>query len=113
MCAAIPTKNRVLPVGAIAVACDAGARDRRCKDGAVAFRQYWARNIGPAHPQFVWEAAPEDFFQDGTTPIDIVARTSRWLAGTTRRLTQNHKRVLVIGVDHSGTTDTWTGETAA
>jgi arginase len=108
MCAAVTTTNRVLPVVAIAVACDA-ARDRRCKDGAVAFRQYWARYIGPAHPLFVWEAAPEDFFQDGTTPIDIVARTSRWLAGTTRRLTQNHKRFLVIGGDHSCAIGTWSG----
>ncbi len=44
-----------------------------------------------------------------TRRLVLVARTSRWLAWTTRRLTRRRKRFLVIGGDHSCAIGTWGG----
>jgi arginase len=52
---------------------------------------------------------PEVICTDGGTPIDVIARTAGWLAGTTRRLKESGRRFLLIGGDHSCAIGTWSG----
>jgi arginase len=108
MCAAAIHTKRMAPVPAIAVACGAGARDCGCKDGPVAFQHYWARKAGSS-ARLAWEPAPGNLYTEIGGPVDVVARTGRWLAWTTRRLTQRRERFLVIGGDHSCAIGTWVG----
>jgi arginase family enzyme len=96
-------------IPAIAVACGAGARDPGCKDGPVAFRQQWERAAYGGDAQLAWQAMPEGLCPDDAAPLDAVARTSQWLAQTTRTLTESGSRPLVIGGDHSCAVGTWSG----
>jgi arginase len=96
----------------IAVACGAGARDPGCKDGPAAFKQYWDRDPHSDAP-LEWQATPAELCADGTAPLDAVAGTSRWLARTTRKLTESGARPLVIGGDHSCAVGTWSGVSRA
>jgi arginase len=43
------------------------------------------------------------------TPLDTVARFSRWLAAVTRRIARKGSRFVVIGGDHSCAIGTWSG----
>jgi arginase len=97
----------------VAVGCGEGARDPGCKDGPAAFRQYWNRNAPSDGAQLVWEAVPEGVCADGAAALDAVARTSQWLAQTTRKLTENGSRPLVVGGDHSCAVGTWSGVSRA
>jgi len=108
MCAAAISPNRIAPVAAIAVSCGAGARDGGCKDGPDYFRRYWAHKA-PASVRLAWEPAPANLYTEIGATVDVVARTCRWLAWTTRRLARRRKRFLVIGGDHSCAIGTWTG----
>jgi arginase len=108
MCAAAIQTNRSATVPAIAVACGAGAHDCGCKDGPAAFRDYWIRKAGSS-AWLAWEPAPGNLYTELGAPVDVVARTGRWLAWTTRRLAQCRKRFLVIGGDHSCAIGTWIG----
>jgi arginase len=56
---------------------------------------------------------PGDLCTDGAAPIDVIARTTGWLAETTRRLAESGSRFLVIGGDHSCAIGTWSGAAAA
>jgi arginase len=47
------------------------------------------------------------------TPLDIVARTTSWLAGTTYRQVKSGRRFLVMGGDHSCAVGTWSGASIA
>jgi arginase len=105
--------NRKPTVAAIPVACGAGARDRGCKDGPAAFRDYWDSHTCSRHPQLAWERMPADLCTQACTPLDAVARTSCWLAGTTYRLVESGKRFLVVGGDHSCAIGTWSGTSDA
>jgi arginase len=111
MCAAAIHTKRTAPVAAIAVACGAGARDCGCKDGPAAFRHDWARKAGSG-AWLAWEPAPGILHTEIGAPVDVVARTGRWLAWTTRRLTRRRRRFLVIGGDHSCAIGTWIGAAA-
>ncbi|MBX9774135.1 MAG: arginase [Xanthobacteraceae bacterium] len=93
----------------IAVACGAGARDPGCKDGPAAFRQYWDGNPASGDVRLAWQAMPEGLCAADVAPLDAVARTSRWLAETTCKQTENGRRPLVIGGDHSCAVGTWSG----
>jgi arginase len=93
----------------IAVACGAGARYPGCKDGPAAFRQYWDRGAGGGDTRLLWQVLPENLCMDGSAPLDAVARTSRWLAAATCKLTESGDRPLVIGGDHSCAVGTWSG----
>jgi arginase len=108
MCAAAIRTTRTAPIAAIAVASGAGARDCGCKDGPAAFQRYWARRSGSS-AWLAWEPASEILHTQIGTPVDVVARTGRWLAWTTCRLTRRRKRFLVIGGDHSCAIGTWSG----
>jgi arginase len=108
MCAAAIRQNRMARVAAIPVAFGAGARDGGCKDGPTAFQRYWARKAGSS-ARLTWEPGPGNLYTEIGTPVDIVARTGRWLAWTTRRLTRRRERFLVIGGDHSCAIGTWSG----
>lgn len=115
MSAAAIQTERMAPIAAIAAACGVGARDRGCKDGPAAFQQYWARKKG-SRAWLAWEPAPPNLYTEFAAsdtqigaPVDIVARTGRWLAWTTRRLTRRRERFLVIGGDHSCAIGTWIG----
>lgn len=107
------TTNRMPTVVAIAAACGAGALDPGCKEGPAAFRRYWDRTAGSRQPQLVWKWMPEKLCTDGAMPIDVVARTTEWLAGTTRRLTESGSQFRVIGGDHSCAIGTWSGASDA
>jgi arginase len=96
-------------IPAIAVACGAGARDPGCKDGPAAFRQHWDSSSHAGNVELAWEAMPDNLCTDEVAPLDAVAGTSRWLATTTRRLTESARRPLVIGGDHSCAVGTWSG----
>jgi arginase len=109
MCAAAILPNRSAPIAAITVACGAGAHDSGCKDGPAAFQHYWARNTCSSRAELAWQPAPANLSAEIGTPVDIVARTSRWLAWTVRRLTQSGQRFFVIGGDHSCAIGTWIG----
>lgn len=100
-------------IPAIAVACGAGARDPGCKDGPAAFRQYCDRSPRTGDAHLIWEALPENLCTQELAPLDAVARTSRWLAMATRRLTESGSRPLVIGGDHSCAVGTWSGISSA
>jgi len=113
MCAAAITPKPVPIVAAIPVACGVGALDPGCKDGPAAFRQYWARHACSRYAALAWEPAPGNLYMEDGTPLEIVARTSRWLAWTTRRVTQRGKRFLVIGGDQSCAIGTWSGASDA
>lgn len=108
MCAAAIPPNRMGPIAAIAAACGAGARDCGCADGPVAFQRYWARRSS-TNVRLAWQPAPPDLYTEIGAPVDVVARTSHWLAWTTRRLTHALKPFLVIGGDHSCAIGTWIG----
>ena len=91
----------------VAVGCGAGARDGGCKDGPAAFRAHWQR--GDRAAQLVWDTAPKALCDAGAVPLDAVARTSRWLAATTCRLTESGEFFLAVGGDHSFAIGTWSG----
>src|SRR5262245_60253187 len=91
----------------IAVGCGAGARDPGCKDGPAAFRRHWER--GGRAAQLDWNTMPAGLCTDDAAPLDAVARTSRWVADTTLRLTESGKFFLAVGGDHSLAVGTWSG----
>jgi len=94
-------------VPTVAVECGAGARDPGCKDGPAAFRAHWEGSDRAV--QLAWVPTPENLCRDDATPLDAVARTSRWLANTTFHLTESGKFFLAIGGDHSLAVGTWSG----
>jgi arginase len=94
------------PIATIAAACGVGARDCGCEDGPAAFQRYWASQ---SSARLAWQPATENLYTEIGAPADVVARTSRWLAWTTRRLTHSLKPFLVIGGDHSCAIGTWIG----
>jgi arginase len=100
-------------VSTIAVNCGAGARDTGCKDGPGAFQRHWDRSPCTVDTQLVWEWMPEGLCMEGAAPLDSVARTARWLATATGRLTERGRRCLVIGGDHSCAIGTWSGVSRA
>lgn len=115
MSAAVIQTNRLAAVPTIAVACGVGARDCGCKDGPATFQQYWARKEGSS-AWLDWEPAPSNLYTEfGASdtqigePVEVVARTGRWLAWITRRLSRRCERFLVIGGDHSCAIGTWIG----
>jgi arginase len=105
--------NRKPIVAAIPVACGAGARDSGCKDGPAALRDHWDRHLCWQHPQLAWQHVPTNLCTQAGTPLDIVTRTTSWLAGTTYRLVHTRKRFLVVGGDHSCAIGTWSGASDA
>jgi arginase len=56
----------------------------------------------------MWENLPEDL-TDGATPLDTVARVTRWVAATAQRVIESRRRLLVVGGDHSCSIGTWNG----
>jgi arginase len=109
MCAAAIAADESPSLAAIAVACGAGALDRGCGAGPAEFRRSWDADERSKRLKLVWRSAPDDPNVEGCTPIERVARTSGWLAASTRELTENGRRFFVIGGDHSCAIGTWTG----
>jgi arginase len=95
------------------VACGAGALNPGCKDGPAALRRQWDHGAFPTDAQMVWERMPGSLCREGVAPLEAVAQTARWLAGTVHRLAEVDSRFLVIGGDHSCAIGTWSGVSAA
>jgi arginase len=109
MRAATTITNRI-PIATIAVSCGAGALYHGCEDGPAAFRRYLDRHTAPLEgAQFAWQAMPKDPERGDETTIELIARTARWLAESTRRLAQNGNFFVAIGGDHSCAIGTWNG----
>jgi arginase family enzyme len=104
--------NRKSTVAAIPVACGR-AHATGCKYGPAAFRAYWDSHACWQHPQLAWQGAPPNLCTQAGTPLDIVARTTCWLAGTTYKLVRSGKRFLVVGGDHSCAIGIWSGASDA
>lgn len=109
-----------MPTAAIAVSRGAGALYHGCEDGPAAFRRHLDRHAASFErgqltweqltwEQLTWELTPEDSARGDETTIELIARTNRWLAETTRRLAQSGKFFVVIGGDHSCAIGTWNG----
>jgi arginase len=109
MRAATTITNRI-PIATIAVSCGAGALYHGCEDGPAAFRRYLDRHTAPLEgAQVAWQLMPKDPERGDETTIELIARTSRWLAESTRRLAQNGNFFVAIGGDHSYAIGTWNG----
>lgn len=105
--AASRSRLKVLP--AIAIACGAGAPDDGCKNGPSAFRRASSERLRREGLSLLWHEMPRDLCDDRLPPLDAVARTGRWTAGITRKLSSAGDTFVAIGGDHSCAVGTWSG----
>jgi arginase len=100
-------------IDVIAMACGAGARDPRCKEGPAAFRKHFEQTPVSPGLGFVWHDMPADLCAPRLAPLEAVARTSQWTADITERLTLEGARFVALGGDHSLAIGTWSGAARA
>lgn len=103
------TLSRLRVLTAVEVACGAGALDGRCREGPVKFRETSRAALGSKDIVLDWQKMPAVSCAIDIPPLEAVARTARWTAGVTWRLTKDGDRFIVIGGDHSCAIGTWSG----
>ncbi|TAK47875.1 MAG: arginase [Xanthobacteraceae bacterium] len=92
----------------VGVACGAGARDDRCKDGPARFRESAAADA-LRDQALDWRQTPEDLCAPHLMPLQAIARTAAWVANVTHGLAARGDNFAAIGGDHSCAIGIWSG----
>lgn len=93
----------------IGAASGAGAQDRHCEHGPIAFRRSQAWHELEHHPAIDWGEilfAPD---RPGMTPVERIADLCRRLSNEVADACAAHEFPLVLGGDHSVAIGTWSG----